>query len=531
MHGAVPYGPRPLAWGASPQRASVIGASGSMRNYQPERLRRWVDALPYGDPLACARALCRVAYEIAPLSVPAEQRLDMLTCLAVGEMRLVGEQTAAATEGRLQSVADRRRVHIALRALALELAAGGRQVSMEFTHHLAPGVERLTDSLLFTMRFLGHAIVLDYQELNPPVRPLWQEVNQLLLQAERLGLAEHPAHEPDRPGGRCTVQRAWLEVAATALADPYRLPYGMAWWVFERMREWSPHLSVQPAEAHGRGQGPFRVDLAAGEPPAVQVNPRVDDPPQSEGLRVIDLGALSRPIERALEDLRLAEGAQDPLRARATVVLLHLLSAFRLPPRRNLPREPRSGSVQVYPGVALAVALLRDRLPLGSSVCSDAPPSPLPEGEHWSLVNAGPAGYAIASQASAREPLPIGELVAMAELRDGREQIALGVVRWTMVRRDGSQMSGLQLLARRVVSGRLEALGAEGPALPVMYLERQRETGSYGVFAERGVFRADARHWLAAPSGRSGFPVRATRMLEAGGRFDYFEVLREGGAG
>lgn len=509
----------------------MISASRSVRNYQPERLRRWVDALPHGDPLACARALCQVAYEIAPLSLPAEQRLDMLACLAVGEVRLVGEQTAAAAEGRLQSVADRRRVHVALRALALELAAGGRQVSMELTHHLAPGVERLTDSLLFTMRFLGYAIVLDYQELNPPVRPLWQEANQLLLQAERLGLAGHPAHDPDRPGSFCTVQRAWLEVAATALADAYRLPYGMAWWVFERLREWSSHLTVQHADVHGPGQGVFWVDLLVGEPPAVQVHSRDDLPTRAEGLRIIDVSAIADPIERALERLHQTEGGQDPLRARAVAVLTHLLRAYRLPPRRNLPREPRSGSVQLYPGVAVAAALLRDRQPLGASVSSEAPPPALPEGEHWNLVNAGPAGYAIASQASAREPLPIGELVALSELRDGREQIALGVVRWTMVRRDGSQLSGLQLLARRVVPGRLEPLGEDGPVWPVMYLERQRETGSYGVFAEGGVFSPGVRHRLAAPSGRSGFAVRATRMLEAGGRFDYFEVLREGGAG
>jgi len=501
-----------------------------MRHYQPERLRRWVDALPYIDPLASTRALCQVAYEIAPLSLPAEQRLDMLTCLAVGEARLVGEQTAAAAEGRLQSVADRRRVHVALRALALELAAGGRQVSMELTHHLAPGVERLTEALLLTMRFLGYAIVLDYQELNPPVRPLWQEVNQLLLQAERLGLEQHPAPDPDRVGALCTVQRAWLEVAATALADPYRLPYGMAWWVFERLREWSSYMSVQRAEPSGPGPGAFWVDLQSGEPPSVQSVAREDNPMRLDGMRVIELDSLSRPIERALEGVRREGGVDGPLRARAELVLPHLLRAFRLPPRRNLPREPRAGSVLVFPGVREAISLLRDRQPLGASVSSEAPPTALSEGEHWSLVNSGPAGYAIASQASAREPLPIGELVALLEQREGREQIALAVVRWTMVRRDGSQLSGLQLLARRVAAGRLEPFAEEGVAEPVMYLERQRETGSYGVFSERGVFRPGARHRLAAYLGRAGFPVRATRMLETGASFDYFEVLREAGS-
>jgi hypothetical protein len=500
-----------------------------MRHYQPDRLRRWVDALPYVDPLDSARALCGVAYEIAPLSLPAEQRLDMLSCLAAGEVRLVAEQTTAAAEGRLQSVADRRRVHVALRALALELAAGGRQVSLELSHHLAPGVERLTDSLLLTMRFLGYAIVLDYQELNPPVRPLWQEVNQLLLKAERLGLAEHPAREPDRPGVLSTVQRAWMEVAATALADPYRLPYGMAWWVFERLREWSPHMSLQAVDSAASVQQPFRVNLDGGEPPQVLSSPREDTPARLEGLRVIDVGGLARPIERALEQLQRGEGAEGPLKARAENVLTHLLRAFRLPPRRNLPREPRSGSLQLFPGVQMANALLRDRQPLGTSMSGEAPPPPLPEGEHWNLVNAGPAGYAIASQAAAREPLPIGELVALLELREGREQVALGVVRWTMVRRDGSQMSGLQILARRVVPGWLDPLTEEGAPAAVMYLERQRETGSHGVFAGKGTFHPGARCRLATASGRHGFVVRASRMLEAGASFDYFEVLREGG--
>jgi hypothetical protein len=509
---------------------SVIGPAGShVRNYQPSRLRRWVEALPYTDPLACARALCQTAYEVAPLSLPPEQRLEVLGCLATGELRLVHEQTHAAAEGRLQSVADRRKVHVALRALALELAAGGRQVTAEFTHHLAPGVERLAESLLFTIRFLGHAIVLDYQELNPPVRPLWQELNQLLQQAERLGLDEHPAADPDRADAFCTVRRAWLEVAATALADPYRLPYGMAWWVFGQIREWSTHMQLHRAEAHSFEQGLFWADLSVGEPPAVQSRSAPELPGQVDSLRVIDLSALSQPIERALAQWQQAQPAEAPLRQRVEAVLQHLLRSFQLPPRRNLPREPRAGLLQLYPGVQLATALLRDRQPLAASLSGDgqSPPQPLPEGEAWTLVNSGPAGYAVSSQARAREPLPIGELVGVVEQRDGREALSIGVVRWTMVRRDGSQLCGLQVLARRVVPGRLEPLDGEGLQVPVMHLERQRDTGSHGVFAERGVFSAGARFRLAGPGGRNAFEVRATRLLEASERFDYFEVLRD----
>jgi len=83
------------------------------------------------------------------------------------------------------------------------------------------------------------------------------------------GIAGVLAREPDRPGVLSTVQRAWMEVAATALADPYRLPYGMAWWVFERLREWSPHMSLQAVDSAASAQQPFRVNLDGGDPPAV----------------------------------------------------------------------------------------------------------------------------------------------------------------------------------------------------------------------------------------------------------------------
>jgi hypothetical protein len=495
------------------------------RDYQPAQLRRWVAALPYGDPLASSRALCEVAFALTPLPMPVDQRLQALGCIAFGERRLVREQTDAAAQGRLQSVHTRRRVHVALRALALELTAGGRQVLNELSGGMQVESTRLAEAMLFVARYLGHAIVLDYQELNPPVRPLWQELHALVLRAEGLGLATVAVRDHDaEAGGLGTVARAYLEVAATALADPYRMPYGMAGWVYAELRQWSDQTSLIRSDNQIEGSGLFQVDLASSDPPAPHMRPQSRKRGQ-DTLRVIDLRGLAAPLADTLQRLRDTPLPLASIPSRAEAVLLHLERALSLPPRRTLPREARAGSLKLYPGFNAAFGAAG----LSRSLWQ-RPPGLIDDelgaaGESWSFVNEGPAGYAIGSLAHAREPLPIGELVGVMESRAGRDHYAIGVVRWTMVQRGGGQLCGTQIIARRVLPVALACPARGGQPRNALTYERNVSLGLYGLLTDRDCFHQDETYLIAGLPGEPAITVRAVRILETSERFDYFEAV------
>lgn len=494
------------------------------RDYQPAQLRRWVAALPYADPLVCSRALCEVTFAMAALTLPVDHRMQALACLAFGERRLVRDQTEAAALGQLQSVSHRRQLHTALRALALELVAGGRQVVAELGAMGGPQLARLAESMVFVARYLGHAIILDYQELNPPSRPLWQELHGLVLRAEAACVLEFPARDHDADaGGLSTVARAYLEVAATALADPYRMPYGMTWWAFSELRSWSEYAALVRSQTPQLGKGLFIVDLSSAEAPQPHFHARAPAGTDST-LRVIDLRGLAAPLAGALRNVREHDLPVASLPARAESVLRHLEIALSLPPKRALPREPRQGGIRLFPGFTAACHAAGQGLLQAGLDHSAATLDVAQEGEAWNFVNEGPGGYAVGSLMSSREPLDVGELVGVFEQRASRGQFSIGVVRWAMVQRSGNQLCGIQVIARRVSRVLLERREAGGTPMPALMYVRNQSLGLYGIVADAGQFRREEVYVVSGFPGAPIITLSGLRILEMNERFDYFEA-------
>ncbi len=476
----------------------------------PIALADWVGSLPMANTADTATQIRQATFEIARLNVDFAGRMELLESLRPTLhylcARLDQSATTSNTHGdAIARLAQRLQTNLCSGYKAVILAALDEAEDRGVAETLSLAIHRalsdLSRTLLRTLQFYV-----------APADRLWQELNQLYLLAERLGVENDDwADQENHSRPETTVRDAYLRSILLALSKPNQLRHRQLSQVFNALELWGPFVTLAAPD----GEALFCIDLASEQGPRYErliekpVEPRCVHTEQL----VFELEAYAREVDGSLP---IPE--QFP-----TELVSHLADAWGAMRRRSFNRAPASAPMKVCVGIraahyflsgavdfvdqldrkdallqeevnpflkqdALVVAStnpaevkdiwddafdLRVKIPVnpriadpeallrgqGSNGGTDKDPRGSFNYYDTTSMDTSPGGYRIRWN----EPLPsnvqTGELVAVRDERDPRWCVA--VIRW--IRQDGEGTSmGIELLSPRAIPVAARVINKKG---------------------------------------------------------------------
>lgn len=447
---------------------------------RPDRVEEWLAGLPYADFPRSVEMLEQAAEATNRQALKPAARLQLLKLYTHTYQYLLQTQVKGGPPPGLDAIDTKLRQVGAIKRLAMNLAFGCRLVldpSAQEQGGLLSGRATPAETMVLALRLLGQVMILGFHEYAPVPKTLWREMAQIYLRAESAGLHREAAADPERdPPARISVLDAYQQILATSLVDPHHLPFGAVWEVYEQVGVWLPAIRLGPYTPVQNPAGYFVVDLSGGHAPVSYARFREEAP--GERLRQLDLTELQLRVKEAQDRLFQSHGLGDepmvlsPQQAR--LLLGHMARAWGLPPRRYLPRRQQTGEVEICLGFNAAYFRIngdRDfdggQNPEAASGVVGGEPWPSDPNrlqaryaaEPWNVVNAGPGGMAVYKSPRPRQPVRIGELLALRAAAPACEPgWMLGVVRWLTIQRTGEHRIGIQIVARLAQAVALRAI-------------------------------------------------------------------------
>lgn len=510
----------------------------------PADLQEWMDALPYADLQRSAHLIETALKQTNAQGLKPAARLELLRRYFKGNLELLGTYIKGKGAGGLRPVETKQQQIEAVKRVAAELAAGYRLAVREAlaTRTLFQHGKPTAEGLLYALKAHAHMLLLHFHQYASIPKTLWKDVHEIYGLAERQGDAGKTLDDPDRsPTAPTSIGGAYQQILATAVSDPYRLPFGAVWEIYEQLADWIADTHLYKYKPVATASGFFVVDLSGTEAP---VNySRFRSSATTENYRVLDFRALQRAARQRLDTLDRARPVGElvcfsPHHAR--FLLEHLVKAWGLPPQRSLPRQLRQGAVTLTCGIhAVYYHLNGDQEfpyaghtigPLGIEVHGPAhemaaSPVAQPEKEDWNFFNESAGGYSIYTLSRSRLRVRIGELIGMRSAQaETSGAWAIGIIRWLIMSADQRYRVGVQLLATEVRSAAVRPLDADVQPQRAVLMKGIAEGSPPAIVTVKGIYRPD-RALEVEEDGRL-WRARAGHLLESTTAFDCFAYAR-----
>lgn len=498
---------------------------------RPLYIEEWLETLPYTDFPRTSQRLHKTLLASSRVSLKPGVRGELLALYQQPYQYYLNAQISAGARHSLQSVERLQGQLQAMKQLAADLALTARLIVDETANQktlwgqnrqpLAAAQQAIT--------YLSQALIFSFLEYGPTPRHVWKQLNTLYRLAESLQQQHTPLSLSD--GGSTSIARSYCRILLTDLADPYHLPFGGIWEIYEQLADWAEYAELRPItivdDAHGR----FVVDLDSDEPPCHYA--KFDPLTAGAGHRLLDV---RRVHALAQQHLDRSQAVGDPkLRLSpnlARLMLTQMARAWSLPPKRFFPREDISGEVHISCGLspvhfhmnggldylhALPDGLAVDGEPLveltetTSNYALDA----------WQLVNHSPAGYALRKSGRPAYTVRVGDLIGL-RLKEAVQPAPwqLGVIRWLKIYGGPDYRIGVQLVSGHVTPVALRAVSGSHAETEPRRAFRIVRDGAMVLISGTGLYRSGAELELITPGARER--VQATELVEATPGFEQF---------
>ncbi len=496
----------------------------------PRELRSWLDDLPFLDGPRCLRLLRTQLRTMNRLSLPAPRRLALLE-LFLNTYHRVSEAHGAHPESASQ-----------LKNLCQDIGFGYKIATHDLVNrpHGFLEARQLPLALLGAIHLLGLQLQDCYIHYRRAPRSLWAECLALYAYAWR-NEKESFSH-PLGPCGEQQIDRNFRLIALLHLADPYRLPQGMAGalrsYFSQRIDLCSTHSEISDDNA-------LHLALKESRKPDTAVEP--------ESPLYLNIEALLARMQQDADTLEQQGQARSlglPAQTPVPTLLRSLrqtLQYWRRQQSRASEREQTHVRIEVVCGLDAVYCMvnggqrfdpdafvdpLQDQsIDLGAVALATAvqePPTPF----CCDGLNRSGGGLALRYAGRLAQRPQVGQLVALR--RDGRTHggWVVAVCRWLMHNDDNSGFEmGLQYLAREpravAISGH-GGPGGQGMAQAgIVALQKRGEQRVHTLIVRSASLPPDGRVTLYE-QGRPQAVVCSER-LESGPCFERF-VYRPSGA-
>ncbi len=498
-------------------------------------VEEWIEALPYANPQNLLQSLYGALYALNRNPVKPAVRTSLLEHYLAPYCFLLDLRRKAAPPQGGGAIDRHRQEAVALSTLARELAIG-------YMRALADALSRNTlfgrggELAMTTQRacaLLACSLVHQWDAYLPAPEDAWGELHTLYLFAhargteQRRGAPDHARREFATDTG-ASYKRALL----CALADPYRLPHGEIWRVFDVLGEHADRAVFGPMREVERKAGLFVVAPGALSRPVLALA-RLETEAPPDAL-LLDTNPLVAELQTRLEALRSKAVTGDEGADIAT--LGRLIRALGVPPRRHSPRRPEAGEVNLVAGLSAIHNVLG-----GAATAEFAVPVPaegevvVEEGDDathdadadqhhyaadpWALNDRGSGGVGVKRDGRPRALPAVGELTGVQFSETDPRPWTVGVLRWLNLNLDDSYRAGVQLLGEAATPALVEVRG-NGQAIPrpALLLSRAGDEGGRTLLVPGGIYRRNGELTLHAEGER--LHVRMDRLIDASPLFD-----------
>lgn len=506
---------------------------------RPMHVEEWLETLPYADFQRTSQLLHETIAATNKVTLKPSVRQELRELYDQPYRYYLQSQIKTGARHTLASMESMQQQLRAMKQLATDMALMTQLVINDTQKNKSLwGSKPPLPATQQAIAYLSQALIFNFLEYGPTPRNIWKQLHSLYRFAESLGKLHD--NIPLADGDSTTIARHYCCMVLTEVVDPYHLPFGGIWEVYDQVASWTDRLELQPFSTANNPGGLFVIDLY-GDSPAQPYN-RFDAGNVSEGHRLLDAGALYTRAEQlqkrllngdTVEALKLSDNYRR-------LLIGQMIRAWNLPPKRYFPRTTANGELAVSCGLqATHVHMNGDedlikRLKQPHSVGADgldvegenepAVDSRQQTGsyyalESWNLINKSAGGCALSRKQRPMYSVHVGDLLGLrlAETDSGAYW-RLGIIRWLMIDDDQGYRIGVQLL------------GAESEPVALYVNDRReprhgfrvRNNGEASLVAARGLLAPNQTIKVVTASETES--LQTSQLIEEMAGFEQFSV-------
>lgn len=440
---------------------------------RPLEVEEWLEGLPFADFQRTGDLLHKALGSTNQATLKPGVRRQLVDLYHQPYQYYLDNQINAGTKTALHGFETMQQSLRMMKQLAADLALASRLTLDDAMNQRSLwGQSKFQiDILQRAMYYLSHALIFNFMEYAPTPRNVWKQLNSLYKLAEDLQQHKTEVQASENIKSRTTVEQTFGRILLSSAVDPYHLPFGAIWEIYEQLGTWTTGVHLNPFHMVNQPNGLFVIDLD-GDSRAIPYN-RFNAGNAGEQHRILDATVLEPLLKQhARTSINSTTNAQLKLSPTwAGHVIAHMNRAWFSPPKRYFPRVSISGSAQVTCGMSPTHFHLNNGQDLLCMVGRDMN-RPIADGldvsgdehdsddstlittssfilEQWDIINEGPGGYALTRNTRPTYTVRVGEIIGIKQLDgDHKESWSLGVTRWLMADNRQNYRLGIQLLAR-----------------------------------------------------------------------------------
>lgn len=507
-----------------------------------QQLRNWIDNLPYANPLGTGKLLLKSLSLLNRHPETLSNRAQLMACYLTPFHNLIKSARCQETTRVLRSEAE---LYTLTEKIIIEMTYGFKktinETALKQKSWLRPA--NLSTLLYFALESLTLEMMFSFFKYRLEPANAWQEILQVYLLSERLGVSQEIINDPTIPGeNRANIHLSFKRILLIRLLDPFKLELNEVWQVFDYLGWWGDKARITeiPASVE-KPSGQFQVDLYGVE------KPRPIDPENPPGDKthylMLNITQLSVLINKHMQSLD--SDSSEPIpgtegldKASMGRMFRHMLLAWHLQPKRRHPRQDRFEWLVTACGINDVSHFLNEgKLAASSQALQDEqsveildimrPNLPVSHSTfRWRQTNISESGVGLEMSPDDAKNLHVGQIVLTeSEQVSGDQMWTAGVVRRLILRDNSTMVAGIQFIQGRISSAKIRPLvpghAENSDLLPALMLDRGNNVPGV-LFTPRRVYQADREYIVETADGRSMHLV-ADKLLESTNHFERFE--------
>ena len=513
---------------------------------RPMYVEEWLDSLPYIDFQNTIVVLYKALQASNRVVMKAGQRMELVTLYHRPYQYYLDTQIRSGSQHTLQTIETMQTQLGGMIQLAVELARASRlAVDEALSHKSLWGQNKYpVQAMLMALTYLSHVLILHFLEYAPTPQKIWKEMNFIYQFTENVN--QHRAQV--KPVGNSkknhisTIEHAFKRSIMLSLADPYHLPFGAIWEIFEQLGSWAEHVGLKPFRKVDDPNGIFVININSDNSPLPYIKFNVAN--ATEHHRLVDTCKLQKIIQQHLDKMD-NEGKPDKelvfSEYYADYMLRIIHKAWGLPPKRYHQRKSRTGQLNLAHGLNSIYFHLnherdfeqltdegqKDEIIAGEEHNTVSTTSVYYQKETWNLVDASGGGFAVMRDDKPGNAIQVGDLIGLSldEKNLPQESFRIGILRWLLVRQNKVYKAGIQLLNQQIFAGGVRA--SEGNRIErefrrAVLTASPVEQSELCIITNKGLYRTDRDIDVLYKDRK--YAARITEMVESTSCFDHFNI-------
>lgn len=523
-----------------------IPMRGTEVEIRPMYVEEWLDSLPYIDFQNTIVVLYKAMQASNKVAMKAGQRMELVTLYHRPYQYYLDTQIRSGAQHTLQTIETMQTQLGGMIQLAVELARASRLAVDETLNHKSLWGQNKypVQAMLMALTYLSHVLILNFLEYAPTPQNIWKEMNFIYQFTENVN--QHRAQV--KPVGSSkkkhisTIEHAFKHSIMISLADPYHLPFGAIWEIFEQLGSWAEHVELKSFRKVDDPDGIFVININSDNSPLPYIKFNIAN--ATEHHRLVDTGKLQKIIRQHLDKLDSKEKPDEDLAFSeyyADYMLRIIHKAWGLPPKRYHQRKTRTGQLNLAHGLNSIYFYLNheqdfkqltdegreDEIIAGEEQNTVNMTTIHYQKETWNLVDASGGGFAVVRDEKPGNAIQVGDLIGLSldEKNLPQKSFRIGILRWLLVRQGKVYRAGIQLLNQQIFAGGVRA--SEGNRIEREF-RRAVLTGSplkqseLCIITNKGLYRPERDIDIFYKDQK--YSARIMEMVESTSCFDHFNI-------